>query len=262
MTTRYALAAAAVIGAIASTVFLLIDCEYSLYFASYHPETKPFKGQVVWIVGASSGIGASLADDLTLAGAQVVLSARREDQLKAVAQTAKQHGLEPLVLPLDITDLNSHEKAYETIIKQFGRVDKIVLNAGRSQRNIAVETSLADTKGLFDLNFFPFISLTKLVLPSMIDNKDGHIIVVSSVSGKFGTPIASSYSATKFALVSLILTLVSLLGARSPYLIDESRPLLYYACFYRLQIAWIFRCIEIGSQLFRRHCVNGLSGLC
>ena len=108
--------------------------------------------------------------------------------------------LVPLVLPLDVLDTEDHLTAYETIKSTYGRLDSLVLNPGRSQRKLAVETSLEDTRSLFDLNFFSYVSLAKTVVPDMIKRGDGQIVVMSSLSGKLGTPVASSYSATKFAL--------------------------------------------------------------
>lgn len=91
----------------------------------------------------------------------------------------------------------------EQILAQFGRIDIIVLNAGRSQRNVAIETPLADTEQIMQLNFFSYVSLVQLVLPSMIERKAGQVAVMSSIAGIIPAPISSSYSASKFALVPL-----------------------------------------------------------
>ncbi|CAM9191904.1 unnamed protein product, partial [Ectocarpus fasciculatus] len=158
-----------------------------------------FNGKVVWITGASSGIGASLARDLSRNGAQVVISARRADALQEVALSCTGQ-LKPFVLPLDVTDHEAQQAALDTIISKFGRLDTLVLNAGRSQRAVAADTSFEDTKSLFDLNVFAVIHLAKITLPHFLERQSGQFVVVSSVSGFLGTPIGSSYSATKFAL--------------------------------------------------------------
>lgn len=166
-------------------------------------EFDAFIGQIVWITGASSGIGASLALDMCRARAQVVLSARRVDKLQEVVDACKALGDDvpiPLVLPMDVTDIDGHTYAVETVLQKFGKIDILILNAGRSQRKLAVETSIYETKSLFDLNFFSYVSLSNHVAPSMIEKHQGHIVIMSSISGKIATPIASSYSATKFAL--------------------------------------------------------------
>ena len=121
-------------------------------------ETTAHQGQIIWVTGASTGIGAGLAFDLCKAGAQVIISARQEDKLKAVAKRCVDIGaLAPLVLPLDVLKIEEHLSAYESIKSQYGRLDSLVLNPGRSQRKLAVDTTLEDTRSLFDLNFFSYV---------------------------------------------------------------------------------------------------------
>ena len=165
-----------------------------------YDEKKAFDGKVIWVTGASSGIGASLACDLTAAGAQVIISARRIQLLEEVSEKCSKFGKIPFILPLDVTDIDRNADNFAMIIQKFGRLDTLVLNPGRSQRALALDTTLNATKELFDLNFFSYVSLAKIVVPSMISNGGGHVVVVSSIAGKFGTPVSSTYSATKFAL--------------------------------------------------------------
>jgi short-subunit dehydrogenase len=185
----------------AFAVFLKVDCDFFLYFAPYDPTTKPFQGQVVWITGASSGIGASLARDLSAAGAQLVLTARREDMLNLVsAECVQAGGLKPLVLAFDVTDETAQKAFYTTVKETFGRVDKLILNAGRSQRALALDTPTELSREVFDLNLFSVISLGQMVLADMVAQGGGHLVLMSSVAGLFGLPGQSTYSATKFAL--------------------------------------------------------------
>jgi dehydrogenase/reductase SDR family protein 7 len=188
-----------VIVAVLLAVFFKSDVDLPLMFLPYEAKDS-FAGKVVWITGASSGIGAALAEDMVKAGAKVVISARRQEMLDAVADSCAKFGKRPLVLPLDVTDLSAHSVAYQTVIDKFGKVDSLVLNAGMSQRNTAVDTALSVTQDLMHLNFISYVSLTKVVLPDMVARKDGQIVVTSSLSGIIGTPLGSSYSATKFAL--------------------------------------------------------------
>lgn len=183
-------------------VFFILDADPVLYFLPNPPFTPYLQGNVVWITGASSGIGASLAEDVSKAGATVVLSARRVDQLEEVARRCRGlgGGGEVFVLPLDVLDVEGQRKAVEKVMQKFGRVDVLVLNAGRSQRNAAVDTPVSVTEEILRLNFLSYVSLTTLVLPSMLTRGVGHIAVMSSLSGIIGTPVASSYSASKFAL--------------------------------------------------------------
>ena len=113
--------------------------------------------------------------DLVKSGAQVVISARRENMLVDVAKECEDFGLKPMVLPLDVTDIAQMTEAYSAIISKYGRVDSVVLNAGRSQRSLAVDTSLNQTKELLELNFISYVALTKLVLPDMIERKSGQV---------------------------------------------------------------------------------------
>lgn len=184
---------------VALAVFFKSDADLPLLFLPYE-EKNSFDGKVIWITGASSGIGASLAETMVKAGATVIISARRVAQLESVADNCSRFGQKPYVLPLDVTDFDAHKVAYDNIIEKFGRIDSLVLNAGVSQRSIAIETPLSVTQDLMNLNFMSFVALTKVVLPSMVEHKNGQLVVISSLSGIIGTPLGSSYSASKFAL--------------------------------------------------------------
>ncbi len=181
-------------------VFLASDADFYLMFAPYDPATSPFRGQIVWIVGASSGIGAALAQDLCLAGAQVILSARRENQLNEIAKSCS-GAPPPVVLPLDVLDSQAREDAYASILSRFGRVDSVVLNAGRTQRAPLENTTDAMAREIMELNYHSMVDISRLALPNMLARRAGQFVVVSSVSGKFGVPLAGAYSASKFALV-------------------------------------------------------------
>jgi short-subunit dehydrogenase len=158
-----------------------------------------FQGRRVWITGASSGIGEALALAFHQAGAKLILSARREDELKRV-QTAC--GSEPatLILPMDVTNAAELPEKMQLALGPFGGIDILVLNAGISQRSRTRETDENVYRRLMEVNFFAPEAMARAVLPSMLAQKSGHIVVISSVAGKFGVPMRSGYSATKFAL--------------------------------------------------------------
>lgn len=181
-------------------LFFKSDCDLPLYFFPNIDEKSAFNGKVVWITGASSGIGAGLAVDLSKAGAQVIITARRLSQLQSVADSCALVGKRPLIIPFDVTDYSMHMKATQQIIELFGKIDILVLNAGKSQRNTAIDTQFSDTKSLIDLNFLSLVSLTKAVLPHMLERKAGQLVVMSSVAGIMPVPVSSSYAATKHAL--------------------------------------------------------------
>ena len=158
-----------------------------------------FQGRRVWITGASSGIGEALAVAFHRAGAKLILSARREDELKRV-QTAC--GGEPatLILPMDVTHSAELPEKTQLALGLFGGIDILVLNAGISQRSRTRDTDESVYRTLMEVNFFGPEAMARAVLPSMLAQKSGHIAVISSVAGKFGVPLRSGYSATKFAL--------------------------------------------------------------
>ena len=158
-----------------------------------------FQGRRVWITGASSGIGEALALAFYGAGAKLILSARREDELKRV-QTAC--GGEPgaRVLPMDVTNAQELPEKMRQALGMFNGIDMLVLNAGITQRSRTRETDESVYRRLMEVNFFGPEAMARAVLPSMLAQKNGHIVVISSVAGKFGVPMRSGYSATKFAL--------------------------------------------------------------
>jgi len=161
---------------------------------------KPFKDKVIWITGASSGIGEALAILFAKHEARLILSARREDELKRVATLTGLADLDLLILPFDLGDTTNASGLTAQIINKFGRIDLLVNNGGYSQRSEAIETPLGIDRQLMEVNYFSHVALTKAVLPYMKRQKVGHIIVISSIAGKFGFYLRSSYSAAKHAL--------------------------------------------------------------
>ncbi|XP_010582491.1 PREDICTED: dehydrogenase/reductase SDR family member 7 [Haliaeetus leucocephalus] len=162
------------------------------------------RGKVVWVTGASSGIGEELAYQLSRIGALLAISARREDELERVKKKCLQisnlSDKDILVLRLDLTDRSSHEAATNSVLKHFGKIDVLVNNGGRSQRSLFVDTNLDVYSAIMELNYLGTISLTKHVLNHMIQRKKGKIVTVSSVMGIMGAPLASGYCASKHAL--------------------------------------------------------------
>ncbi|MBP6508686.1 MAG: SDR family oxidoreductase [Opitutaceae bacterium] len=158
-----------------------------------------FTDKVVWITGASSGIGEALAREFAREGARLVLSSRRSDALEHVRATC----LRPeshVVLPLDLTRSESFPAATARALELCGHVDILVNNGGVSQRAFAADATLEVERALMEVNYFGTVALTKAVLPSMQARRAGHIVVVSSVMGYVGTPGRSTYAAAKHAL--------------------------------------------------------------
>lgn len=159
-----------------------------------------FTGKTVWITGASSGIGAALAAEFAAAGANLALSARREEALRETAARCGAPAERVLVLPLDLTDQTCLPARVEAVRERFGRIDVLVNNGGVSQRALAEETELEVTRRIFEVNFFGAVALTRAALPGLLAAGSGHVVVVTSVLGKFGAGNRSSYAASKHAL--------------------------------------------------------------
>ncbi|MBK6521064.1 MAG: SDR family oxidoreductase [Bacteroidia bacterium] len=159
-----------------------------------------FKDKVIWITGASSGIGEALALELAKQGGRLILSARREDELKRVAALTKLPDLDIMLLPFDLKDTSKATALAASILNKFGRIDILVNNGGMSQRAEAEKTTIDIDRELMEINYFAYVNLTKAVLPYMKRQKSGHVIVISSIAGKFGFYLRSGYSAAKHAL--------------------------------------------------------------
>jgi short-subunit dehydrogenase len=156
-------------------------------------------GKVVWITGASSGIGKALAAECALQGAQVILSARRLEELEKV-RVSLLHPDHHLSVAMDITDEAQVRHAYEQVLDQKGRIDLLINNAGLSQRALITETSMQTERAIMEIDYFSQVFLTKLVLPTFIAQKSGRIAYISSVAGLLGTQYRATYSAAKAAI--------------------------------------------------------------
>ena len=159
-----------------------------------------FSNSVVWITGASSGIGEAIALALAKQGAKLILSARRKDELQRVATQTGLPSSDVLVLPMDMTDTTGLPAQVETVRLRFGRIDYVFQNAGITQRGTVANTDLSVYKQLMAVNFFGVVALTKAILPLMLEQGQGHFVVTSSVAGKLGTKQRSGYCASKHAL--------------------------------------------------------------
>lgn len=159
-----------------------------------------FKDKVVWITGASSGIGEALALELSKREARLVLSARREEELRRVGKLTGLPELDLMILPFDLSDTSSASGLAAQVMNKFGQIDILVNNGGYSQRSEAMETALELDRQLMEVNFFSYVALTKAVLPYMKRRRTGHIVAISSIAGKFGFYLRSSYSAAKHAI--------------------------------------------------------------
>ena len=158
-----------------------------------------YTSKVVWITGASSGIGKALAIQYNKLGAFVILSARKNETLIEV-QNLLPNPKMSFVQLLDLEKSNEFVDITKVVIDKFKKIDILVNNGGISQRGEVHETSLDIDRKIMEINYFGNIALTKAVLPYFRAQKSGHIIVISSIAGKFGFYLRSAYSASKHAL--------------------------------------------------------------
>lgn len=157
--------------------------------------------KIIWITGASSGIGEQLVYQLAGRNNKIIISARRIKELERVKNICPPSTQQNIhVLPLDLSDLDALDSVAEKALKIHGHVDILFNNGGISQRSRVKDTLFEVDQKLMNVNFLSTVKLTKKVLPGMISQNGGHIILTSSLVGKFGTPFRSSYAASKHAL--------------------------------------------------------------
>jgi short-subunit dehydrogenase len=168
---------------------------------------KTFSGKIAWITGASSGIGEALVYELVSRGATVVISSNDIPGLERVKAGCPDESSKVICFPLDLSETSGINDIAEQLMKTLGRIDFLLNIAGISQRARIDETPLWLDRKIFEINYFGTIALTKAVLPYMISQKSGYIAATSSITGRFGFPLRSAYSASKQALHGFFETL-------------------------------------------------------
>jgi short-subunit dehydrogenase len=168
---------------------------------------KMFTGKVVWITGASSGIGESLVYAFAAMGATVIASSKDHAGLERVKESCGGQSSMILCAPFDLSDTSAISELVDAQLSKTGRIDILLNIGGISQRARIDETPLWLDRKIFEINYFGTIALTKAVLPYMVKQKSGHVLATSSISGRFGFPLRSAYSASKSALHGFFETL-------------------------------------------------------
>lgn len=163
-------------------------------------EKNHYYGKTAWITGASSGIGEALAKRLAGLNARVIISSNDIAELNRVEEEIKAMGASVLSIPFDLSNPEEVEKAVDSILADNEEIHFLFNNGGISQRNKALETTLLIDRKIMEVNYFSGVILSKKILPRMIAQGGGHIIVTSSISGIFGFPLRSAYAAAKHAL--------------------------------------------------------------
>jgi dehydrogenase/reductase SDR family protein 7B len=162
--------------------------------------TPKLESKNIWITGASSGVGEGMATVFHREGANLILSGRRQDELERVKAACTVGTGSVMLAPFDMTDAAARSAAAQSVLEQFARIDILVNNAGIGQRSLALETYEDVERRIMEVDYFAPVALTKLVLPRMIEQQGGQLIVTSSVAGKHAVPYHSTYCAAKHAL--------------------------------------------------------------
>lgn len=163
-----------------------------------------FENKNVLVTGGGRGIGKEVALDFASRGANVAVSARTEKELIQTVTEIENYGVEGFAIPSDLSTIEGIHRCAKTFLDHFGRCDVLVCNAGMTQVASIVEMDIERAKKLFDLNIMGYYGLIKFIVPNMIDNKAGSIIMTSSVQGNvFYPPKKAAYSASKAAVTAM-----------------------------------------------------------
>ena len=161
------------------------------------------RGQIIIVTGASAGIGEATARRLVRGGASVVISARRQDRLDALARELDPSGARVLAVAGDVTRDADRRRLVEAALAKFGRIDALVNNAGYGTRGPVEIVPVELIRKNFETNVFSLIALTQLVVPAMRERGSGCIVNIGSVAGRIARPLSSIYDSTKHALEAL-----------------------------------------------------------
>jgi dehydrogenase/reductase SDR family member 7B len=168
---------------------------------------RSFDGKVVWITGASSGIGEALVYGFVKRGAKVIASSNDPDTLEQVKTNCGSLSYLVYCVDFDLSDTANISEIVKIQIDKHKKIDILVNLGGVSQRAEIIDTPIWLDRKIMEINYFGTISLTKAVLPYMISEKSGFVLATSSISGRFGFPLRSAYSASKQALHGFFETL-------------------------------------------------------
>ena len=158
-----------------------------------------YKELTIWITGASSGIGEALTIAFAKRGARIILSGRDKEKLATVKNRCK-NSKKHIVIPFDIADSQQAKEAYQAAKNQAGKIDWLINNAGISQRSLIMETDEDVERQIMEIDYFAQTRLSRLVLPDMIAQGGGKIVMISSVAGLLGTQYRGAYGSAKAAI--------------------------------------------------------------
>lgn len=168
-----------------------------------------FKDKIIWITGASSGIGKELAIQLAKKEAKLILTSSNLESLRLVKKEVEQFTKSVQLIPFDLFNLEEIPTLVQSAIAVHGSIDFVIQSAGISQRSLAENTDLQVYKKLMDLNYFAPVAITQEIMPFFKSRNSGAMVIISSVAGLMGFPLRSGYAASKHAIKGYLETLQS-----------------------------------------------------
>jgi short-subunit dehydrogenase len=157
-------------------------------------------GKYVLLTGGSRGIGPVIAEALAAHGAHIALAARSEEGLRQAVAGLNRYSVKTMIMPVDLAQSEQRQELVKTVIEQFGQIDILVNNAGLESEGAFAGLNWETIDETFEVNLLAPIELTHLVLPHMLDRKQGHVVNIASTAAKSGAPYAAVYSGTKAGL--------------------------------------------------------------
>ena len=158
-----------------------------------------WQNKVAIVTGGSSGLGRAIAEAFAAAGARVVIAARHAETLEQTAAQLAQKGRQIVPVTADVTRQEDVERLIARTIEEFGRLDALVNNAGRSMRRAVLETTPEEFQQLMELNLIGLVRTTRAAAPHLLASR-GHLVNISSLAGKSAARWVGAYPATKFAV--------------------------------------------------------------
>lgn len=161
-------------------------------------------GKRMWLIGASTGIGAALAPVLAAEGVVLAISSRNEIELTSVASNAARFGTEPLVKPLDVLDPAAVRRVHDELVAEWGRIDVLFYNAGTWLQARVEDFDAENAARQVEVNLIGMMRAVGTVLPDMVARRDGQIVGMASVAGYRGYPSAAGYSSSKAGAIAFL----------------------------------------------------------
>ncbi len=162
---------------------------------------KNLSGKNALLTGGSRGLGPYIGRALAREGVNMALTARSEADLRTVADELAQMGVKAKALPADITDAASRTQLLERVRDEFGGIDILINNAGIERLSLYTSLSPEFIETMIQTNLAAPLLLTRLLLPEMMRQGSGHVVTISSLGGKKGSPYTATYAATKAGLI-------------------------------------------------------------